>query len=94
MMVKNQLLKKFNWIIELRSWVYPVTLIFMFDLFPNQRQQKKPRFKIAAFLFGSITFSIGENIINTIFLLLGKIKRTFLSFYNTIKATKLYWKKC
>ncbi len=39
---------------------------------------------------GSITFSIGENIINTIFLLLGKIKRTFLSFYNTIKATKLY----
>lgn len=49
MMVKNQLLKNFNWIIELRSWVYPVALIFMFDLFPNQRQQKKPRFKIAAF---------------------------------------------
>lgn len=49
MMVKNQLLKKFNWIIELRSWVYPVTLIFMFNLSSNQRQQKKPRFKIAAF---------------------------------------------
>ena len=43
-----------------------------------------------AYFNGSITFSIGENIINTIFLLLGKIKRTFLSFYNTIKATKLY----
>lgn len=49
MMVKNQLLKKFNWIIELRSWVYPVTLIFMFNLSSNQRQQKSRDLKSQLF---------------------------------------------
>lgn len=45
MMVKNQLLKNFNWIIELRSWVYPVTFIFI----PNQRQQKSRDLKSQLF---------------------------------------------